>query len=49
MKRTYFYYLPLLLIVIFPTMAGAQEKSNVNNPSLSSSSLNNTNVDFALI
>ena len=47
MKRTYFYYLPLLLIVIFPTMAGAQEKSSVNNPSFSSSSLNNTNVDFA--
>lgn len=48
MKRTNLYYIPLLLIVIFPTMAWAQEKSSISNNSSSySSSLNNTNVDFA--
>jgi hypothetical protein len=45
MKRTNLYYLPLLLIVIFPTMVWAQEKSSINDKS--SSSLNNTDVDFA--
>ena len=48
MKRTNLYYIPLLLIVIFPTMAWAQEKSSISNySSSSSSSLNNSNVDFA--
>jgi hypothetical protein len=30
MKRTNLYYIPLLLIVIFPTMAWAQEKSSIS-------------------
>jgi len=48
MKRTNLYYISLLLIVIFPTMAWAQEKSSISNySSSSSSSLNNSNVDFA--
>src|SRR5215203_4943361 len=46
MKKTNLYYIPLLLIVILPTMGSAQEKPGINNHS-SSSSLNNTNVDFA--
>src|SRR5688500_8544309 len=47
MKRTIFYYISLLLIVLSPTMAWAQEQSSINNDSSSSSlSLNNTNVDF---
>jgi hypothetical protein len=48
MKTTNLYYIPLLLIVIFPAIAWAQEKSSISNySSSSSSSLNNTNVDFA--
>src|SRR5688500_11856288 len=47
MKRTIFYYISLLLIVLSPTMAWAQEQSSISNDSSSSSlSLNNTNVDF---
>ena len=48
MKKTNLYYVPLLLIVILPTMGSAQEKPGINNQSSSSSSsFNNTNVDFA--
>jgi hypothetical protein len=47
MKRTHIYYILLLLIVISPTMVWAQEKSSISNYSSPSSSLNNTNVDFA--
>ncbi len=47
MKRTIFYYISLLLIALYPTMAWAQEQSSISNDSSSSSlSLNNTNVDF---
>ena len=46
MKKDNLYYISLLLIVFLPTMVGAQEKPGINNQS-SSSSLNNTNVDFA--
>ncbi len=44
MKRTNLYYLSLLLVVIFPTMIWAQEKSSISDKSFSS--LNNTDVDF---
>lgn len=48
MKRTNLYYISLLLIFIFPTMAWAQEQSSTSNYASSSpSSLNNTNVEFA--
>jgi hypothetical protein len=46
MKRTSL-FISLLLIAIFPTMAWAEEKSSISNYTFSSSSLNNTNVDFA--
>ncbi|HEU5462136.1 MAG TPA: hypothetical protein VFU79_07680 [Nitrososphaeraceae archaeon] len=47
MKRTFFYYISLSLLVLCPTMAWAQEQSSISNDSSSSSSsLNNTNVDF---
>jgi hypothetical protein len=47
MKITIFYFISLLLIALYPTIAWAQEQSSISNDSSSSSSsLNNTNVDF---
>ena len=48
MKGIHLYYISFLIIAIFPTMAWAEEESNYSSPSsLSTSSLNNTDVDFA--
>ena len=48
MKGIHLYYISFLIIAIFPTMAWAAEESNYSSTSsLSSSSLNNTDVDFA--
>jgi hypothetical protein len=48
MKGIHLYYISFLIIAIFPTMALAAEESNYSSTSsLSSSSLNNTDVDFA--
>ena len=47
MKGIHLYYVSFLIIAIFPTMAWAEEESNYSSPSSLSSSLNNTDVDFA--
>src|SRR5665809_107985 len=50
MKILNIYYIAFLMIVLFPTMALAEDKSNMNNnltSSLSTTSINTTNVDFA--
>ena len=50
MKIFNVYYIAFLMIVLLPTMALAEDKSNMNNnltSSLSTTSINTTNVDFA--
>ena len=50
MKILNVYYIAFFMIVLFPTMALAEDKSNINNnltSSLSTTPINTTNVDFA--